>query len=197
MFKKEYCDVILHINNHRVLNIKMSKNDLFDRMMGDTFKKIANKSKDAWLLLKYLAFLDSDSINYTILMEIMGKTTEEIQKEISIIKSNSALIKTYSPNQNEKLIIIHRMNQDLIKSQLEKEEVSEILNVLINKINKAIPEIPETNEIPEKEWSKTHAYLEHARALIKETNYNKIENLNGMKSLCSKVDNHTNISIQS
>ena len=160
-------------------------------LMKHTFKKIANKSKDAWLLLKYIAFLDSDKINCTILMEIMGKTTEEIQNEINIIKTYTVLIKCFCPNENEKLITFHEDTQDLIKKQLKKEEVSEIMQILINKVNNAIPEIPEGNEIPEEDFSKTHAYLEHARALIEETNDNKIENINGMASLCSKVDKYT------
>ena len=98
-------------------------------LLGEIFDEIAIESKDgSWLLLKYLAFLNPYFINSTLFMEIMGKTMEEMENDIRIIIDGTVFIKIYW--KKEKLIIIHRQNiQRIMKTQLKKEEVSEILEI--------------------------------------------------------------------
>ena len=85
------------------------------------FNEIEQKSKGAWELLKYLAYLDPNQIDTRILSEITGKRIEKIENEINVL-SNSSLVKIL-PN---KKLTISRMTQDIVRKHL-KEEVKEIL----------------------------------------------------------------------
>ena len=153
--------LVVFIQNNPLFDIQTIMNKTKDKTYDNEkrlFKEIEKKSKDAWKLLKYLAFLDPDRIKPKILMELTGKSIEEIQSEILII-ANSSLVKI-SPK--ERVITIHRLTQDLVRKQIKEEETKEILKILIEKINNVVPRV---GRVPGGDWDKIKDYMDHAELL--------------------------------
>jgi hypothetical protein len=131
-------------------------------------QKLMAKSKLAWPMLQYAAYLDPDTIDLRIFEQVFNVDQDALNEAIRILESLSAM--TVISKDGQQALSLHRLTQKIVKDFINNPAhqdsclaTAKILAELIKNLNQLCPYVSNN---PDQKWQQARELMPHIEAVL-------------------------------